>query len=71
MLHVSFPLASLGFLTMAENLHNNVQATFAHIPLCWEWISALFTELAHLTYVNALSFRKLRESNDDSFRLHV
>ena len=35
-----------------------VQDPFAYIPLCREWMSALFAELTRFTYTNALSFFK-------------
>ena len=48
-----------------------IQDSFAHIPLYEKWILALFAELARLTYASALSFCKIQESDDNSFRLHV
>ena len=48
-----------------------VQDSFAHILLSWEWMSLLLVELKCLTYTSALSFCKIQESDDNSFRLHV
>ena len=48
-----------------------IQDSFAHILVYREWMSALFAELARLTYANTLSFYEIQESSDDSFWLHV
>ena len=48
-----------------------IQDSFAHILVYREWMSALFAELARLTYANTLSFCEIQDSSDDSFWLHV
>ena len=48
-----------------------VQVCFTHIPFFWEWMSALLAKLACLTNTRSLFPCKIRESDDDSFGLHV
>ena len=47
-----------------------IQDPFAHIPLVWKW-SALLAELACFTYARNLFLAECRESDYDSFQLHV
>ena len=44
---------------------------FSPIPLFWEWMSALLSEMACFTHTRNLLRGKVRESDYDSFRLHV
>ena len=64
--------AKCGYLCRPRNVGvDYIHDSFAHIPLYREWMSVLLPELARLTYANALSFHKVWEFGDDSFRLHV
>ena len=48
-----------------------IQDPFAHIPLVWEWLTALISKLACLVYAGNLPCREVRESDYNSFCLHV
>ena len=47
-----------------------IQDPFAHVPLLWERLSMLFSELAGLTHACNLLLSEGRESDGDSFHLH-
>ena len=49
----------------------DIQDPFAHVPLLQKWRSALFSELTCFAYARDLLHGKVRESEYDSFRLHV
>ena len=48
----------------------NIQDPFAYLPLFWERLSVLFSELTSVTYASNLLLSEGRESDDNSFRLH-
>ena len=49
----------------------DIQDTFAHMPLLRKWRSALFPELACFAYACNLLRGEARESECDSFGLHI
>ena len=49
----------------------DIQDPFAHMPLLRKWRSTLLSELTCCTYARNLLRGKVRESEYDSFRLHV
>ena len=49
----------------------DIQDPFAHMPLLRKWRSALLSELACFAYAHDLLRGKVRESEYDSFGLHV
>ena len=48
----------------------HIRDPFIHVPLLWERLSVLFSELAGLTHACNLLLSEGRESDDNSFRLH-
>ena len=48
-----------------------IQDPSAHIPLVREWLTALFSELTCFAHAGNLLVREIRESDYDSFCLHV
>ena len=48
----------------------NIQDPFAYLPLFWERLLVLFSELTSVTYASNLLLSEGRESDGDSFHLH-